>query len=119
MNLDFSPSDLAFRDEVRAFIEENYPADVRAKQDAGEELEREDYLAWHRILGAKGGWSTPSLPVEYGGPGWSPIQKFIFAEELARAGTVPVLPFGVNMVAPVIQTFGTPEQKARFLPPIR
>ena len=117
MNLDFSPQDLAFRDEVRVFIEQNYPAEVRAKQDAGEELGREDYLAWHRILGKKGGWSTPSWPVEYGGPGWTPIQKFIFAEELARAGAVPILPFGVNMVAPVIMAFGTPEQKARFLPP--
>ena len=118
MNLDFSPEDLAFRDEVRSFIEQNYPAEVRAKQDAGEELGREDYLAWHRILGKKGGWSTPAWPVEYGGPGWTPIQKFIFAEENARAGTVPILPFGVNMVAPVIMAFGTPEQKARYLPPI-
>ena len=119
MNLDFSADDIAFRDEVRTFIEQNYPADVRAKQDAGEELGREDYLAWHRILGARGGWSTPAWPVEYGGPGWSPIQKFIFAEELARAGAVPILPFGVSMVAPVIQAFGSPEQKARFLPAIR
>ena len=105
MNLDFSPEDLAFRDEVRHFIADSYPAEVRAKQDAGEELGREDYLAWHKVLGAHGGWSTPSWPVEYGGPGWSPIQKFIFAEELARAGTLPILPFGVNMVAPVIQAF--------------
>jgi len=116
MNLDFSPEDLAFRDEVRRFIEENYPAAVRAKQESGEELGREDFLAWHRILGARG-WSAPAWPVEYGGPGWSSIQKFIFAEELARAGTVPILPFGINMVAPVIQAFGTPEQKQRFLPP--
>ena len=118
MNLDFSAEDLAFRDEVRHFIEQSYPADVRAKQDAGEELGRDDYLAWHKILGQKGGWSAPSWPVQYGGPGWTPIQKFIFAEELARAGTVPILPFGVSMVAPVIQAFGTPEQKAKFLPPI-
>ena len=104
MNLDFSPEDLAFRDEVRRFIEENYPAAVRSKQESGEELGREDFLAWHRILGARG-WSAPAWPVEYGGPGWSSIQKFIFAEELARAGTVPILPFGINMVAPVIQAF--------------
>jgi alkylation response protein AidB-like acyl-CoA dehydrogenase len=116
MNLDFTPEELAFRDEVRGFIEENYPADVRARQDAGEELGREDYLSWHRIL-ARQGWAAPSWPVAYGGPGWTPTQKYIFGEELARAGTVMILPFGVNMVAPVIQTFGTPEQKARFLPP--
>ena len=116
MNLDFSAEDLAFRDEVRTFIEETYPPEVKAKQDSGEELGREDFLAWHRILGARG-WSAPGWPAEYGGPGWTPVQKFIFAEELARAATVPILPFGVSMVAPVIQAFGTPEQKARFLPP--
>jgi alkylation response protein AidB-like acyl-CoA dehydrogenase len=117
MNLDFSAADLAFRDEVRSFIAEAYPANVRAKQEAGAELTKEDYLAWHKILGAKG-WSAPSWPVEFGGTGWTPVQKFIFAEELAFAGTVPVLPFGMNMVAPVIQAFGTEEQKARHLPPI-
>jgi alkylation response protein AidB-like acyl-CoA dehydrogenase len=116
MNLDFSPEDLAFRDEARRFIEANYPAETRARQAAGVELGREDYLAWHRIL-AKRGWAAPGWPKEYGGPGWTPTQKFIFAEELARAGTVPILPFGVNMVSPVIQAFGTPEQKAKFLPP--
>jgi alkylation response protein AidB-like acyl-CoA dehydrogenase len=117
MNLDFSPEDLAFRAEVRRFIDENYPAEVRARQESGEELGREDFMSWHRILGAKG-WSAPGWPKEYGGTGWSPIQKFIFAEELARAGTVPILPFGMNMVAPVIQAFGTPEQKQKYLPPI-
>jgi alkylation response protein AidB-like acyl-CoA dehydrogenase len=117
MNLDFTPEELAFRDEVRSFIQTHYPAEVRARQEAGEELGREDYLSWHRIL-ARRGWAAPSWPKDYGGPGWTPTQKFIFGEELARAGTVPILPFGVNMVAPVIQTFGSPEQKARFLPPI-
>jgi alkylation response protein AidB-like acyl-CoA dehydrogenase len=117
MNLDFSAEDIAFRDEVRRFIEHEYPADVRARQERGEQLGREDYLAWHRILGRRG-WSAPGWPREYGGPGWTAVQKFIFAEELARAGTIPILPFGVNMVAPVLQAFGTPEQQARFLPPI-
>jgi len=117
MNLDFSAEDIVFRDEVRRFIEDNYPAEVRAKQDRGEPLGREDYLAWHRILGRRG-WSAPAWPREHGGPGWTVAQKFIFAEELGRAGTVRVLPFGVSMVGPVIQAFGTPAQQARFLPPI-
>ncbi len=116
MNLDFSPEDIAFRQEVRRFIADAYPPELRAKQDAGEELGKADLLSWHRILGAKG-WVAPSWPVEYGGPGWTPVQKFIAAEEMAAAGTVPILPFGIAMVAPVIQAFGTPEQKARFLPP--
>jgi alkylation response protein AidB-like acyl-CoA dehydrogenase len=60
----------------------------------------------------------PAWPVEYGGPGWTPTQRYIFSEEMARAETVPVLPFGINMVGPVIYTFGSQAQKDRFLPPI-
>ena len=116
MNLDYSPQDDAFRHDVRTFIAAHYPADLKAKQESGAELGKEDFLAWHRIL-AKKGWVAPAWAKEYGGPGWNPIQKFIFAEEMASAGTVPILPFGIAMVAPVIQAFGTPEQKARFLPP--
>ncbi|MBS0504371.1 MAG: acyl-CoA dehydrogenase family protein [Proteobacteria bacterium] len=117
MDLEFSPEDLAFREEARAFIAENYPAKLRGKQDEGEELEKEDYLSWHRVL-AKKGWVAPAWPKEYGGPGWTSTQRFIWSEELARADTIPILPFGINMVGPVIYTFGTPEQKARFLPRI-
>ena len=116
MNLDFSPEDLAFRDEVRAFIAENYPERLRGKQDEGEELSKEDFLAWHRILANKG-WVAPAWPKEYGGPGWTSTQRYIWSEEQARADAIPILPFGINMVGPVIYTFGTPEQKAKFLPP--
>jgi alkylation response protein AidB-like acyl-CoA dehydrogenase len=116
MNLDFSPEDIAFRDEVRAFIASDYPADIRAKQDAGIDLDKDDYLAWHRVM-AKKGWVAPGWPVEYGGPGLSDVRKFLLAEELAFADTAPILPFGLKMVAPVIYTFGTTEQKARWLPP--
>ena len=116
MNLDFSPEDVAFRDEVRAFIASDYPAGIRAKQDAGIDLDKEDYLAWHRVM-AKKGWVAPGWPVEHGGPGLSDVQKFLLAEELASADTAPILPFGLKMVAPVVYTFGTAEQKARWLPP--
>ena len=115
MNLDFSPEDLAFRDEVRAFIAQNYPAGLREKQEEGEEMAKEDFLAWHRVLANKG-WVAPAWPAEYGGPGWTSVQRYIWSEEQARADTVPILPFGINMVGPVIYTFGTPEQKERFLP---
>ena len=117
MDLSFSPEELAFQEEVRSFIAENYPAELRGKQDEGEELSKEDFLLWHRVLHAKG-WVAPSWPKEYGGPGWNATQRYIFSEELARADTIPILPFGINMVGPVIYTFGTPEQKARFLPRI-
>ena len=118
MNLDFPPEDTAFREEVRTFLAENYPRDLREKQERGETLGKEDYLSWHRIL-AKKGWSAPSWPVELGGTGWTPTQKYIWSEEQARADTISVLPFGVSMLAPVLYTFGTEEQKQRFLPGIR
>ena len=118
MDLDFSAEDNAFRDEVRSFIAENYPPALRAKQDNEEALTKEDYFSWHRIL-AKRGWSAPSWPKEWGGTDWSPTQRYIWSEELARAQALPVLPFGVTMVGPVICAFGTEEQKQRFLPGIR
>jgi hypothetical protein len=116
MNLEFSPEELAFRDEVRAFIKDNYPAHLRGF-GSREDLSKEDFLAWHKILGKKG-WAAPAWPVEYGGTGWTPTQRYIWSEENARAETIPPLPFGINMVGPVIYTFGTPEQKARYLPKI-
>jgi alkylation response protein AidB-like acyl-CoA dehydrogenase len=117
MNLDFSSEEVAFRDEARAFIAENYPASLRDKQDDGAPLTREDYFAWHRVL-AKKGWVAPSWPVELGGTGWTPTQKYIWSEELAHAEALPLLPFGLGMLAPVIYTFGTEAQKRRFLPDI-
>jgi len=116
MDLQFSPEDIAFRDEVRAFIAENYPAHLRGKVGR-EDLSKEDMLSWHRVL-AKKGWVAPAWPKEYGGTGWNAVQRYIFSEELARAETTPILPFGIAMVGPVIYTFGTPEQKAKFLPGI-
>ena len=117
MNLEFTPEEQAFRDEVRAFIAENYPkhlGDVGLRED----LSREDFLAWHKILGEKG-WSVPAWPVEYGGTGWTPTQRYIWSEENARVNAVMPLPFGVSRVGPVIYTFGNEEQKARHLPGIR
>ena len=100
MNLDFSPEDVAFRAEVRAFIASAYPQSLRGKQDEGEELAKQDFLAWHRILAQKG-WVAPAWPTEYGGPGWTSVQRYIWSEECALADTVPILPFGINMVGPV------------------
>ena len=117
MNLDFSPEEMAFQQEARSFIAENYPKTLRGKQDEGDELTKEDFLSWHHVL-AKKGWIAPAWPVEYGGTGWTPTQRFIWSEEIARADCIRIMPFGVTMVGPVIYTFGTPEQKAQFLPRI-
>ena len=117
MQLEFSPEEIAFQQEVRTFIAENYPEKLRAVQDEGHDLSKEDFLSWHRIL-AKKGWIAPAWPVEYGGPGWNATERFIWSEELAHADCIGTMPFGLSMVGPVIYTFGTPEQKARFLPGI-
>ncbi|MDB5432353.1 MAG: pimeloyl-CoA dehydrogenase large subunit [Caulobacter sp.] len=113
MDLDFLPEHAEFRKEVRGWIEANYPAEVKRKQASGEEMTKEDILSWHRILYAKG-WLTPSWPVEYGGTGWDPVRKYIWSEELARAGTIQNS-FGIGMIGPVLYTYGTAEQKAKFL----
>jgi hypothetical protein len=116
MNLDFSPEEVAFRKEVRDFIEQNYPKDLIG-MGTREDLNREQFLAWHKILGKKG-WSAPAWPQKYGGTGWTATQRYIWGEENARVDALMPLPFGVSMVGPVIYTFGTEEQKAKYLPGI-
>jgi alkylation response protein AidB-like acyl-CoA dehydrogenase len=117
MDLNYSSEDLAFRDQVRAFLAANLPADLQQKVRKHLRLSREDYVRWHKIV-AKQGWVAPAWPVEYGGPGWNATQRHIWEEECAIAGTPAILPFGINMVAPVIMAFGNAEQKAYYLPRI-
>jgi len=116
MELNLSKEDAAFRDEVRSFIAEKYPAEMRVANPEID-LTKEQSLLWHRILYKKG-WIAPSWPKEYGGPGWTIAQRYIFEQETSRAGTLPPLPFGVTMVGPVIYTFGNDAQKEKFLPRI-
>jgi len=116
MDIEFSPEDLAFRDEVRAFIKENYPTHLREKKSR-QEMSKEDILAWHKVLHKKG-WVAPHWPKEYGGTEWNVTQRYIWGEENARAETSPLLPFGLSMVGPVIFSYGNEEQKAKFLPRI-
>ena len=117
MDLYYSDEDLAFRDQVRAFLASHLPPELQHKVRQHLRLTRDDYVRWHRILAAQG-WAAPGWPVEYGGPGWTPVQRHIFEEECALAGTPQVLPFGVNMVAPVIMAFGSQQQKDYYLPRI-
>ena len=117
MDIEFTTEEQAFRDQVRGFIAASLPGDVKAKVEGMLELGRDDYDRWHKILNAKG-WVAPHWPVEHGGTGWSPVQRYIFDEECALAGAPRVMPFGVNMVGPVIYTFGTEAQKAHYLPRI-
>jgi alkylation response protein AidB-like acyl-CoA dehydrogenase len=117
MDLNYSAGDEAFRTDVRAFLEANLPADLQQKVRQHKRLSKDDYVRWHKIV-ARQGWAAPAWPVEFGGPGWNAVQRHIWEEECARAGTPAILPFGVNMVAPVIMAFGNEEQKAHYLPRI-
>jgi alkylation response protein AidB-like acyl-CoA dehydrogenase len=117
MDLTYSAEERAFQAEVRAFVENEFPAELKHKIANSEVVERDDYVKWHKILHAKG-WVAPAWPTEIGGCGWNVMQRHIFSEELARVGAPRVMPFGVSMVGPVIANFGNAEQKAKYLPPI-
>ncbi|MHA2943908.1 acyl-CoA dehydrogenase family protein [Ralstonia mannitolilytica] len=117
MDLNYSAADDAFRQEVRSWLQANLPKDIQDKVLNHRRLNRDDFVRWHKALAAKG-WSVPHWPVEWGGTGWSPIQKHIWDEECAQIGAPGVLPFGVSMVAPVIMKYGNEAQKRYYLPRI-
>ena len=101
MDLRFTPEENAFRDEVRAFMKENLPPAIRAKMIEGGRLGKEDMVTWQRILNAKG-WAVPHWPEEWGGTGWGPVEIYLFREEMQQAPAPEPLPFGVNMLGPVL-----------------
>ncbi|MDA8248538.1 MAG: acyl-CoA dehydrogenase family protein [Rhodospirillales bacterium] len=115
MDLRFTPDEIAFREEVRHFLRREIPADIRRRLSDGRHLSRQDMVTCHRILNARG-WAVPHWPREWGGQDWSPVFLYILQEEIQRAAVPPPLPFNVNMVGPVIATFGNAAQQRRFLP---
>jgi alkylation response protein AidB-like acyl-CoA dehydrogenase len=117
MELNYSTEELAFRDEVRGWLDANLPEDLRRKAADGEHYTKDELLRWHKIL-AKQGWVAPSWPEEWGGPGWDVTRRYIFEQETGLAGTPPIVAFGVVMCAQVLLKFGTEAQKKRFLPGI-
>jgi acyl-CoA dehydrogenase len=120
MDLLLSPEDLAFRDEVRAFLADNLTPDMRRSIDltTGFLVEPDVTIELHRALHRKG-WSVPHWPVEYGGTGWSPVQRYIFDLECGRAGAATYNASGSHFVGPVIIRYGTSAQKEKYLPGIR
>ncbi|MBT3535882.1 MAG: pimeloyl-CoA dehydrogenase large subunit [Rhodospirillaceae bacterium] len=117
MDMQFGSEDLAFRDEVRQFIADNLPVDLKEKVQRGLHLGKEDYEFWQKKLNERG-WFAPHWPVELGGVEWRPTQHYMFQNEQVEGYCPSVMPFGVRMVAPVIFTYGNDEQKQRFLPDI-
>lgn len=108
-----------FRAEVRAFLESHLPDDLRraARRATSVFIDPAVSLPWQHILHARG-WAAPDWPAEFGGPGWSEIERYIFAAECARAGAPNLAPMGLKMVAPVIMHYGSAEQRAHYLPRI-
>jgi len=117
MDLSFTPEEQKFREDIRAWVRANLPQDIAHKVHNALHLTRDDMQRWAKILGKKG-WLGYGWPKEFGGPGWSAVQKHLFEEECALAGAPRIVPFGPVMVAPVIMAFGSPEQQKRFLPGI-
>ncbi|MHB2266138.1 pimeloyl-CoA dehydrogenase large subunit [Aliihoeflea sp. PC F10.4] len=117
MDLRYTPEELAFRNEVRTFLKDNLPDEIRRKMIDGESMDKQDLVTWSRILNQKG-WAVPHWPKDYGGTGWDPMRQYIFLEETQKWPAPQPLAFGVNMVGPVIYTFGNDAQKKRYLPAI-
>jgi len=119
MNLDFSPDELRFQQEVRQFLADSLPPHIVAAtaNNGSVFVEKDIALEWQAILAEKG-WAVPQWPQEYGGTGWTPAQKYIFSKECYHAGAPMLIPLGLLMLAPVIMAFGSEQQKAEYLPKI-
>ena len=118
MDMNFSADDAQFQQRVRDFFRHEYPQDLLQKAASGVSLDKEDYQRAERALAGQG-WLCVNWPEQYGGPGWTPNQKYIFDQELEAAGAISPVPMGVIYVGPVICAFGTEAQKARWLPGIQ
>jgi len=117
MDLQFTQEEQAFRAEVLQFLRDKLPEHLSRKVKGGLRLTREDMQQWHAILNERG-WLANHWPRQHGGPGWGAAQKFIFENECALAGAPRIVPFGVNMLGPVLIKYGSEAQKNYWLPRI-
>ena len=117
MDLSYSEEELAFQVDIRQWLKDRLPPELAQKVRKGTRLQKEDFLAWHEMLRERG-WLAQQWPVEYGGTGWSAAQKAIFDEECVAAAAPRVVPFGLNMLGPVLIRFGSEAQKDHYLPRI-
>ncbi|BBP99805.1 hypothetical protein BSFA1_49340 [Burkholderia sp. SFA1] len=117
MDLKFTAEEEAFRADVLEFLRTELPDRTAQKVHTGNRITRDDMAQWHAILNARG-WLANHWPTEYGGPGWTAVQRFIFDNECAIAGAPRIVPFGVNMLGPVLIKYGSEAQKRHWLPRI-
>jgi pimeloyl-CoA dehydrogenase large subunit len=115
MDLNFTPEEIAFRDEARHFFRKEFPHSIREKVEQGKHLTKEETITAHRALNARG-WAVPNWPVEWGGQAWTPVQLYLYQDEMQQACVPSPLAFNASMVGPVIAQFGSQAQKERFLP---
>ena len=117
LDFEFGADDTAFREQVTAFLELELSPAMRhaASRTTTVFADKDLAMAWQAILAAKG-WAVPAWPVEHGGTGWTATQKYIFGEELAKAGAPGLIPLGLRMLAPVLFKYGTEQQKSHYLP---
>jgi len=115
MDLNFTAEELAFRDEARRFFREEFPIEIRRKVEAGHPLSRDEIVRSQRMLNARG-WAVPNWPKAWGGQTWTPVQFYMYQDEMQQANVPAPLAFNASMVGPVIAQFGSEEQKQRFLP---
>jgi len=117
MDLSYTEEERAFRADVRMFLQDKLPNDLSDKVRNGQELGKEGHDRWHAILNAQG-WLATNWPAEFGGAAWNAVQRHIFEEEAAAAYAPRIVPFGLSMLAPVLQKFGSKEQNDYWLPRI-
>ena len=117
MDLNFTPEEEAFRTEVQGFFRDKLPKQLADSVKNGQRLSKTDQQEWHDILNERG-WLANHWPEQYGGPGWTTVQKFIFDTESAIAGGPRIVPFGVNMLGPVLIKYASEAQKQYWLPRI-
>jgi alkylation response protein AidB-like acyl-CoA dehydrogenase len=117
MDLSFNAEELAFRDEVRAFLKDKLPREISEKVRLGRDLTKQDMETWHALLNERG-WLAANWPKSFGGAEWNAVQRHIFDEECNRANAPRIVPFGLSMLAPVLQKFGSKAQQDHYLPRI-
>lgn len=117
MNLEFTPEEIAFRDGVREFLDMRLPPHFADKVRLGKTLTKQEHEQWHAILNERG-WLAGAWPIEFGGAGWNAVERHLFEDEMARAHAPRIVPFGVAMLGPVLQKFGSTAQQEHWLPRI-